>query len=329
MSLIIKRPRRLRSTHNMRALVQEGHLGLDDLLAPLFLKEGKGLREPIGAMPGQFRFSLDELLKEIRELAALGIKAVALFPALEEKDKDPMAKEALNPLGLYPNALRAIKEQFPELVVMTDVALDPYSSDGHDGLVDPQTGRILNDETLEILSQMAVLHADCGADLIGPSDMMDGRVGAIRMALDGQGHQGCGIISYTAKYASSFYGPFREALDSAPRAGDKKTYQMNFANAKEALREAALDEEEGADILMVKPGLAYLDIVNQLSRQTTLPIAAYQVSGEYSMIKAAGERGWIDPKGAMIESLTAFKRAGASVILTYFAKEMAYMLNGH
>lgn len=324
---LITRPRRLRRTAAMRRMVRETLLCIDDLIAPLFVIEGHGVRSPIDSMPGQYRFSIDELVKEARELYDLGISAVALFPAIEAKKKDPRALEALNRDGLYLRALSALKEALPEMLIMSDVALDPYSSDGHDGLVDPRSGIILNDETLEILGQMAILQCEAGADILGPSDMMDGRVAAIRSALDAQGFSDRAIMSYSAKYASAFYGPFRDALDSAPKAGDKKTYQMDYSNSKEALKEAKLDLLEGADILMVKPGIAYLDIIRDFSEHFDVPISAYQVSGEYAMIKAAGERGWIDPEAVMVESLVGFKRAGASIILSYFAKEMAQVIN--
>ncbi len=323
---LIQRPRRLRRSLALRSLVSETKLSTADLIAPLFLKEGTNSFEPILSMPGHGRMSLDLLLKEIKTLDELGVQCVSLFPALEDRLKDPRAKEALNPDGLYQRSIRAIKEKFPDILVMTDVALDPYSSDGHDGLVDPKTGTILNDETLEILAAMAVVQAQAGSDILGPSDMMDGRVGAIRSALDQAGFHDRTIMSYTAKYASSFYGPFREALASAPKSGDKKTYQMDFANAREALKEARLDLEEGADILMVKPGLSYLDIIYRLKEAFDVPIAAYQVSGEYAMVKAASERGWIDGEKVMIETLMSFKRAGADLILTYFAKEMALII---
>jgi len=274
-------------------------------------------------MPGQFRFSVDLLIVEVKQLYSLGIKCISLFPAIDEHLKDSWAKESTNPDGLYPRAIRAIKEACPDMVVMTDVAMDPYSSDGHDGFVDPKTGEIVNDPTLEILASMAITQAQAGSDIIGPSDMMDGRVGFIRSALDQESFEGVSIMSYSSKYASSFYGPFREALDSAPKSGDKKTYQMDYANSREAIREALLDEKEGADILMVKPGLPYLDIIAKLREVSNLPIAAYNVSGEYAMIKAASEKGWLDGEKCMVEMLTSFKRAGCDMIITYFAGEMA------
>lgn len=307
-------------------MVRETFLTPDHLVAPLFVKQS-GAPEAIPSMPGQFRLSIEDMIKEARSLEALGVLGVALFPVIESSLKDARASYALKEEGLYLEAIRALKAACPQLLVMSDVALDPYSSDGHDGLVEPQTGRILNDPTLEILAEMARLQAGAGADLIGPSDMMDGRVAAIRERLDQTGHEEVGIISYTAKYASSYYGPFRDALDSAPKSGDKKTYQMDFANIKEALREAKLDEDEGADILMVKPGGAYLDVLYALSEATNLPTAVYQVSGEYAMIAAACEKGWLEREKVVLESLTAFRRAGARVILTYFAKEAAQLLS--
>ncbi|GAB4414522.1 MAG: porphobilinogen synthase [Bacteriovoracaceae bacterium] len=320
------RPRRNRKSLAVRSMVQENIVTPKDLLAPLFVIEGQKVRQEIASMPGQARLSIDFLIEEAKELYDLGVPCIAIFPAIEASLKNPMASEALNPNGLYPRALRAVKEAVPGLAIMTDIALDPYNSDGHDGLVDPHTGEIKNDETLKILAQMAILQADCGADILGPSDMMDGRVAAIREALEEKGYHHTSIMSYTAKYASSFYGPFRDALDSAPKAGDKKTYQMNPANVREALLEMKLDEAEGADILMVKPGLPYLDVIKTLRENTELPIAAYNVSGEYAMVKAASERGWIDHDRAMLELLLSFKRAGADIILTYFAKEAAKLI---
>ena len=298
-----------------------------DLIAPLFVIEGKDVADPIKSMPGQFRFSIDRLLSEVKELQNLGIPCVSIFPVIDEKFKDPFAKESLNPNGVYPRAIRALKEAFPDLLIMTDVALDPYSSMGHDGIFDEKTNQILNDKSLEILAGMSIVQANAGSDILGPSDMMDGRVGYIRNSLDQTGHQNVSIMSYAVKYASYFYGPFRDALDSKPRFGDKKTYQMDFSNSREAILEALLDEREGADILMVKPGLPYLDIISKLREKSTLPIASYNVSGEYAMIKAANEFGWVDGKMCMFESLTALKRAGSDMILTYFAKEMAQFLN--
>jgi len=308
-------------------MVRETSISTSDLIAPLFLMEGFIGKEEIASMPGIFRHDLKSLIHEVRDLSKLGIKCVSLFPVIDENKKDPRAFESINPEGIYQLAIREIKHSYPEMVVMTDVALDPYSSDGHDGLVDKKTGKILNDETIEILCQMAVLQASAGSDIIGPSDMMDNRIGAIRKALEADGYTDTLIMSYTAKYASNFYGPFRDALHSAPKQGDKKTYQMDYGNSIEALRELKHDELEGADIVMVKPGLAYLDIIKMYSEHTSLPIAAYNVSGEYAMIKAAAQKGWIDEKKIVHEILTAFKRAGASMILTYFAKDMAQLLN--
>lgn len=320
------RPRRNRKDSNIRSLIQENSVSVNDLIAPLFFIEGNDNQIPIESMPGQFRFTVDKLVKKVQELDSLGIKCVSLFPAVSEDLKCPNAKEALNPDGLNQRAVRLVKEACPDMVIMTDIALDPYSSDGHDGLVNKDTGEILNDETLEVLAAMAVTQANAGSDIVGPSDMMDGRVRMIRQALDASNHKNVSIMSYTAKYASSFYGPFRDALDSAPKAGDKKTYQMDYANSQEALRELYLDEDEGADIVMVKPGLAYLDIIAKLKENSNLPVAAYNVSGEYAMVKAAAQKGWLDEQAIMVEMLTSFKRAGADIILTYFAEEMAKTL---
>ena len=321
------RPRRNRQNEVIRSMVRESFLSPDHLIAPLFVIEGKNQIIPIKSMPGHGRLSIDELVKEAKELYSLGVKCVALFPAIEDKLKTPDAREAWNKDGLNARAIRAVKEHVPGMLVMGDIALDPYSSEGHDGLVDPKTGEILNDPTLEALAKQAICEAEAGVDIIGPSDMMDGRVGFIRHALDEARFQNTLIMSYTAKYASGYYGPFREALDSAPKKGDKKTYQMDPANSTEALREAELDTEEGADILMVKPGLPYLDIIYRLKEMSTLPIAAYNVSGEYAMVKAAAQNGWIDNDKVMMETLTCFRRAGADIILTYFAKEAARLLN--
>lgn len=322
---LIRRPRRNRQSAAIRDMVQETRLSVTDFIFPLFVMEGQNVRSEVASMPGIYRYSLDLLLEETAECVDLGIRAFDLFPNLPESKKDRFATESTNPDGLYLRAIRAVKDRFPDIALMTDVAMDPYSSDGHDGFV--ENGKILNDPTLEILGKMAVAQAQAGADIVGPSDMMDGRVGYIRQMLDMQGFHDVAIMSYTAKYASAFYGPFRDALDSAPKFGDKKTYQMNPANSREALIEAELDVAEGADFLMVKPALAYLDIIKLLSSNYNLPVAAYNVSGEYAMIKAATRNGWIDGQRAMTELLTAIKRAGASVILTYFAKEMAQLLN--
>jgi porphobilinogen synthase len=296
-----------------------------DLILPLFLHDSSA-DEPIESMPGCIRWSLEGLVKEAGEALALGIPAVVLFPAIDESLKTRGAEECFHREGLVPRAIRALKEAHPELVVMTDVALDPYNLDGHDGLV--ENGEILNDETVEVLCRQAVTQAEAGADIVAPSDMMDGRVGALRSALDQSGYERVSICSYTAKYASAFYGPFRGALGSAPKAGDKKTYQMDPSNRREALRELALDEQEGADMVMVKPAGAYLDIISDVRRETPLPVAAYQVSGEYLMIKSASADGWLNEEAVMMESLTAIKRAGADIILTYFAKEAAVFLRG-
>ena len=319
-----QRNRRLRKSPAIRQLVSECQLSVNDLLLPLFITSGKQVKEPISAMPGCYRWSLDLLEEEIKAVWDLGIKAVLLFVKVEDELKDNEGTEALNPEGLMQRAIRTIKKVVPEIVVMTDVALDPYSSYGHDGIV--EEGVILNDVTVEVLCKMALSHAQSGADFVAPSDMMDGRILKIRTALEGAGWTDTGIMSYSAKYASSFYGPFREALDSAPGFGDKRTYQMDPANRLEAHTETLRDIEEGADIVMVKPGLAYLDIIRDLRDQVDVPIAAYQVSGEYAMLKAAAERGWLEHDAVMMEQLLAFKRAGANMIATYHAKEAAQLL---
>lgn len=316
-----RRPRRNRKSAAIREMVEETSLSVKDLIYPLFLVDGTQKKIEVNSMPGIFRFSIDTMLSEIESCLKLGIKAFDVFPAYQESLKDPIASESYNPDTFYLKALREIKKQFPEVCLMSDVAMDPYSSDGHDGLV--KDGKILNDETLVILGRMSLAQADAGVDILGPSDMMDGRVGYIRDLLDDNGFTDTSIMSYTAKYASAFYGPFRDALDSAPKFGDKKTYQMNPANIQEALIEADLDMNEGADFLMVKPALSYLDVIRLLHDNYPLPIAAYNVSGEYSMIKAASEKGWLDGERAMLEVLLSIKRAGAKVILTYFAKEFA------
>ncbi|MDB5241111.1 MAG: delta-aminolevulinic acid dehydratase [Spirosoma sp.] len=321
---LIRRPRRSRQSAAIRDMVQETRLSVHDFILPLFVMEGHNIRSEVKSMPGIHRFSTDLLLEEVGECVDLGVMTFALFPNLPEAKKDKYATESHNPDGLYLQTVRAIKDRFPDVVVMTDIAMDPYSSDGHDGIV--ENGKILNDPTLEVLGKMAVAQAQAGADIVGPSDMMDGRIGHIRQMLDESNFHDVAIMAYTAKYASAFYGPFRDALDSAPKFGDKKTYQMNPANSREALIEAQLDFAEGADFLMVKPALPYLDIVKLLHDTYNLPIAAYNVSGEYAMIKAAGQLGWLDGERAMMESLMAIKRAGASVILTYFAKEAASLL---
>lgn len=320
-----QRPRRLRRTQTLRKMVRETTLTVDDLIYPMFVMEGEGQKVEIVSMPGCYRFSLDLLLKEIAEVSQLGINAIALFPVIPEDKKDDTGTESYNPEGLVQETVKAIKKAVPEIIVITDVALDPFTTHGHDGLVD-ENGIILNDPTVEVLVKMALSQAAAGADFVAPSDMMDGRIGEIRKALDAEGYINVGILAYSAKYASAYYGPFRDALDSAPKFGDKKTYQMDAANSKEALKEVELDIAEGADIVMVKPALAYLDIIHQIKINTNLPVAAYNVSGEYAMIKAAAANGWIDEKKVILETLTSMKRAGADLILTYFAKEVALML---
>ncbi len=325
------RPRRLRRTASLRSMVRENNLSPNDFIYPLFVHEGNQV-ESIAAMPGANRWPLDRLVGEVERAWNLGIRSIVLFPKVSEALKTEDAAECFNEKGLIPRAIQLLKQEMPEMTIMTDVALDPYSSDGHDGIVSPD-GIVLNDETIESLCRQAVVQAHSGADLIGPSDMMDGRVGAIRESLDDEGFEHVGIISYTAKYSSAYYGPFREALDSAPRGNSNKpipktknTYQMDPANAREAIIEAQLDEQEGADILMVKPGLAYLDIIHCLRQESQLPIAAYNVSGEFAMVKAAAERGWIDERSVVLETLLSFKRAGADLILTYHACDAAKWL---
>jgi len=308
----------------IRAIASETELSSDRLLYPLFLHEGSE-DVPVASMPGCHRLSPEGLLREVEAALGDGIRSVVLFPAIEEAKKTPRAEECYADDGLIPRTIRALKERWPELVVTTDVALDPYSSDGHDGLVAPD-GRILNDETVEILVSQALCHARAGAGVIAPSDMMDGRVGAIRDALDDEGFTEVSILAYTAKYASAFYGPFRDALDSAPKAGDKKMYQMDPANVREALREVWLDEEEGADMVMVKPAGPYLDVIRAVREATTLPVAAYQVSGEYAMLEAASANGWLERERVVLESLLAIRRAGADLILTYYARQAARWL---
>ncbi|MEO9965882.1 MAG: porphobilinogen synthase [Reichenbachiella sp.] len=322
---MLRRPRRNRKTAAIRGMVEETRLATQDFMYPLFLLEGKSKSIEVESMPGIYRLSKDLMLKEIEECLNLGISAFDIFPVVDEKHKDKLASRSHDPNFFYLKALEEIKEKFPEACIMTDVAMDPYSTDGHDGVVD-EDGIILNDESLEILGAMALAQAETGIDIIGPSDMMDGRVEYIRDILDDNGYEDTSIMSYTAKYASAFYGPFRDALDSAPKSGDKKTYQMNPANLREAIIEAELDEEEGADFLMVKPALAYLDVIKLLRDNFDLPIAAYNVSGEYAMIKSAAQRGWLDNDLTMMETLLSMKRAGAKVILTYFAKEAAQLM---
>jgi porphobilinogen synthase len=320
------RPRRLRQSPGLRRMVRETRLAPENLGQPLFVVDGKDVAEPIDALPGQFRFSIDRLAQEARELLDRGIPAVALFPRIPDQLKDPRGTHGADPDGLFPRAIRAVKMAVPEMLVISDVALDPYSSDCHDGVV--ENGRIDNDQTVEILADMATVHADAGADIVAPSDMMDGRVAAIRHALDIAGHTDTLILSYAAKYASALYGPFRDALDSAPRQRggvptDKRTYQMDPANAREAIKEVMLDVEEGADMVMVKPALAYLDVIRQVRDSIDVPVAAYHVSGEYAMIHAAASRGWADLRAVALEHTLAIRRAGADIILTYFAKELA------
>ncbi len=322
---MLQRPRRLRVNPAMRAMVQETQLQASNFIAPLFAVEGEGIKSEISSMPGYYRYSLDLLREEVLELESLGVKSLLLFVKVEDDLKDNEGEEALNPDGLMQQAIRMIKETVPNLVLMTDVALDPYSCYGHDGIV--ENGEIINDESVGFLADMAISHAQAGADIVAPSDMMDGRIGAIRIALDTAGFENVGIMAYSAKYASCFYGPFRDALDSAPVdmdniPRDKKTYQMNPANAKEALREVQLDLAEGADIVMVKPAMAYLDIIRQTKDISSVPVSAYHVSGEYAMIKAAAEKGWLNEEEAMVECLTAIKRAGADLIATYFVKDI-------
>lgn len=302
-------------------MVQESRLGIENLIFPVFLKDGKNVKEEISSLPNIYRWSIDLLLKEIESCMELGIRTYDIFPAVEDHLKDQSATMSYDPANFYLKAIRKIKETFPELVLMSDVALDPYSSDGHDGLV--RDGKIVNDETLPILAKMSIAQAQAGIDIIGPSDMMDGRVGVIRSALDDAGYTDTSIMSYTAKYASAFYGPFRDALNSAPKSGDKKTYQMNPSNKAEALIEAQLDIEEGADMVMVKPALCYLDVIHLLKENFATPVTAYNVSGEYAMVHAAAEKGWIDYDAAMNEMLLSIRRAGADGILTYFAKDFA------
>lgn len=316
-----QRPRRNRKSAAIRRALSETYVAPQHLVFPLFLLDGDSRKEEISSMPGISRLSLNLIMKEIEACLSLGVSMFALFPAVDDSLKDKVASYSYAKGNFYCRAISEIKKQFPEAVLISDVAMDPYSSDGHDGLV--RDGKILNDETLPILAKMALAQAEAGVDIIGPSDMMDGRVGYLRDALDENGFTEVSILSYTAKYASGFYGPFRDALTSAPKFGDKKTYQMDYANVREAKLEARLDEDEGADFLMVKPALAYLDVIRTLADISPLPIAAYQVSGEYAMIKAAAERGWLNEEKIVAETLTSIKRAGASLIFTYFAKQFA------
>jgi porphobilinogen synthase len=320
------RPRRNRKSQVIRDMVQETRLTAHDFIYPLFIIEGQNQQLEVKSMPGIYRYSADRVIDEVGAAVELGINAFAPFPSISDGLKDRLARESTNLNGLYLKAVADIKRQFPEVAIMTDVAMDPYSSDGHDGVVDVDSGEILNDASLEVLGQMALAQARAGADIIGPSDMMDGRVAWIRDVLDSNGFSHVSIMSYTAKYASAFYGPFRDALDSAPKKGDKKSYQMNPANRLEALRELALDEAEGADMVMIKPALSYLDIIREVKNHTHLPVTAYNVSGEYAMVRAAALNGWVDSEKTMMEVLMSIKRAGADAILTYFAKDAAEVL---
>ena len=319
-----RRNRILRKSNAIRSMVRETALSPADFIVPLFIIEGTQQISEISSMPGYYRRSIDLTVKEVKELWQMGLKAVLLFVKSADALKDNKGTEALNPNGLMQRSIRAIKEAVPEMVVMTDVALDPYSSYGHDGIV--ENGQIVNDPTVKVLAKMSVSHAVAGADFVAPSDMMDGRIGAIRHALEEAGHTNTGIMAYSAKYASCFYGPFRDALDSAPGFGDKKTYQMDPANRVEAIREVIMDVEEGADIVMVKPALSYLDIIREVKNTVDVPVSCYNISGEYAMIKAAAQMGWIDENKAIIETLTSMKRAGADMIATYFAKQAVELI---
>ncbi|EKF56673.1 delta-aminolevulinic acid dehydratase [Galbibacter marinus] len=326
----LRRNRRLRASQAIRSLVQETTLSPNDFQAPLFVVEGKNIKDEISSMPGYYRFSLDLLVEEVKLIWSLGIKSVLLFVKVEQNLKDNKGTEAINPDGLMQRAVKTVKDAIPEMLVMTDVALDPYSIFGHDGIV--EKGKILNDASVDVLSQMALSHAQAGADFVAPSDMMDGRILSIREALEHEGFYDTGIMSYSAKYASAFYGPFRDALDSAPVdtkdiPKDKKTYQMDIANRTEAIRETQMDIDEGADIVMVKPGLCYLDIVRDLKNTFDVPIAVYQVSGEYAMIKAAAQRGWLDENAVILEQSMAIKRAGADLISSYYSKDVARLIS--
>ncbi|GGW56714.1 porphobilinogen synthase [Winogradskyella epiphytica] len=326
----LRRNRRLRSNEAIRSLVRENFISANDFLVPLFVVEGKGVKEEIASMPNYYRFSLDLLKEEIKTLWSLGLKSVLLFVKVDDKLKDNFGTEALNPNGLMQRAIKTVKDTCPGMLVMTDVALDPFSSYGHDGII--ENGKVINDATVDVLANMSISHAEAGADFVAPSDMMDGRILGIREALDQSNFIDTGIMSYSAKYASAFYGPFRDALDSAPVdlvdiPKDKKTYQMDFANRDEAIRETEMDIQEGADIVMVKPGLCYLDIVRDIKNNFNVPVAVYQVSGEYAMLKAAAEKGWLDHDAVMMEQVTSIKRAGADIIASYFAKDVVMLLN--
>ncbi len=319
-----RRNRILRQSPAIRAMVAETSLTPNDFIVPLFITEGENISQEITSMPNYFRYSIDNTVKEVKELWSMGVKSVLLFVKSKDELKDNKGTEAINPNGLMQRSIKAIKDAVPEMLVMTDVALDPFSSYGHDGIV--ENGQIVNDPTVEVLAQMSVSHAQAGADFVAPSDMMDGRIGAIRNALEENNFINTGIMAYSAKYASCFYGPFRDALDSAPGFGDKKTYQMDYSNRIEAVKEALMDVEEGADIVMVKPGLPYLDIVREVKNAVNVPVSVYNISGEYAMIKAAAKMGWIDEDKAILETLTSFKRAGADLIATYFAKDAVKLL---
>ena len=323
---MLRRPRRNRRSASVRNAIRETHLSVANLVMPLFIIDGNGIKEQIASLPIAYRMSLDHIITEIGECVALGLDKFIIFPIVAEELKDKRATYGSDPNNFYLKAAHSIKEKFPDIVLISDVAMDPYSSDGHDGLV--EDGVILNDETLEILAEMAVVQAEAGFDIIGPSDMMDNRVEAIREALDDEGHTDVAIMSYTAKYASGYYGPFRDALDSAPKAGDKKTYQMDPANKREALIEAELDIDEGADYIMVKPALNYLDVIHALKTNYDTPVAAYHVSGECTMLIAACNNGWLDYNTVMPETLLSIRRAGADVIITYFAKDYGKWLKG-
>ena len=323
---LIRRNRILRQSPAIRAMVAETIIRPADFIAPLFITEGNGVKEEISSMEGYFRMSIDNTLTEVKELWALGIRSVLLFIKCDDSLKDNKGTEALNPDGLMQRSIKAIKNACPDMIVMTDVALDPFSTYGHDGIV--EGNEIVNDPTVEVLARMSVSHAQAGADIVAPSDMMDGRILAIREALENNGLTKTGIMAYSAKYASCFYGPFRDALDSAPGFGDKKTYQMDYANRREAIKETLMDVEEGADIVMIKPAMAYLDIIREVRDNVEVPVSAYHVSGEYAMIKAAAKMGWLDENKAIIESLTSIKRAGADLTATYFAKKVAMLING-
>ena len=326
----LKRNRRLRANEAIRSLVRETIISPNDFIVPLFVVEGKGVKEEIASMPNYYRYSLDLLEKEVKELWKLGLKSVLLFVKVPDNLKDNKGTEAINPNGLMQRAIKAVKNACPEMLVMTDVALDPYSIYGHDGII--EDGKVINDDTVDVLTEMSVSHAEAGADIVAPSDMMDGRILSIREALEEDGYVDTGIMSYSAKYASAFYGPFRDALGSAPVdvkeiPKDKKSYQMDYANRFEAIRETEMDIDEGADIVMVKPGLCYLDIVREIKNEVDVPVAVYQVSGEYSMLKAAAEKGWLDHDAVMMEQVTAIKRAGADIIASYFAKDVVKLIS--